>query len=56
MGEEETDVVTVCMPVELSTNDVGVTVCESVEPHRPLIESIMRRDMPDYIHELPYFL
>lgn len=56
MGEEETDVVTMGVPVELATNDVGVAIGEGVEPHRPLIEGIVRRDMTDYIHQLAYLL
>lgn len=54
VGEKETDVVAMGMSVELSPDYVGVTVSEGVEPHRPFIKGIMRRDMTDYIDKLAY--
>ena len=56
MREKQLDMIGMGMPVELTSNYIGVTVSEGVESHRPLVQGIARWDVTDDIHILSNFL
>ena len=53
---EEANVISVTVSVKLSSYYVGVSVCESVKSHWPLIQGTFGRDVTNDPNELTFFL
>lgn len=44
--------ISVSMSVELSTNDVRISISQCIEPHCPIIQSTSWWNVADYVHLL----
>lgn len=55
-SSKETQVVVVCMPIELPANDVIKSLDKQVKAVSPFVDVVLWGNVPDNVHELLVFL